>query len=72
MTSDGGNITPTSGFSGLAGLPEVPDFDSELLLTSSFEDGQLRPIPWDAQAGFSGDPNLPKRLHVTNIPFRYR
>ena len=21
---------------------------------------------------FSGDPNLPKRLHVSNIPFRYR
>merc|ERR1719219_2512430 len=29
---------------------------------------QLRP---DA-AGFSGDPNLPKRLHVSNVPFRYR
>ena len=22
--------------------------------------------------GFSGDPNLPKRLHVSNLPFRYR
>ena len=22
--------------------------------------------------GFSGDPNLPKRLHVSNIPYRYR
>jgi len=22
--------------------------------------------------GYSGDPNLPKRLHVSNIPFRYR
>ena len=60
-------MTPTSGFSSFA-------VGSELLLAPSYEDFQLRstPAPVDPEAGFSGDPNLPKRLHVTNIPFRYR
>ena len=26
----------------------------------------------DPLMSYSGDPNLPKRLHVSNIPFRYR
>ena len=77
MTSSGRvNVThPTSadaaaiasGFFSMTGLS-----DSELLLTSSFEDSQLRPTPSDPLAGFSDDPNLPKRLYVTNIPYRFR
>ena len=55
---------------------------SELLLASSSPSSsslmnqdlfQLRPDATNPMlTGFSGDPNLPKRLHVSNIPFRYR
>ena len=33
---------------------------------------QLTAAATNQMGVFSGDPNLPKRLHVSNIPFRYR
>ena len=33
---------------------------------------QLKAASSNLMGGFSGDPDLPKRLHVSNIPFRYR
>ena len=58
---------------------------SELLLASSSPSGfstlmnqdLLQMMPENTSTnpmmtGFSGDPNLPKRLHVSNIPYRYR
>ena len=73
---------PTRGFdfTGLRRLAPRP-LPSELLLASSSPTSslmsqdvfQLRTdVNNPMMSGFSGDPNLPKRLHVSNIPFRYR
>ena len=64
-------------FTGLRRLAPRP-LPSELLLASSSPSSSTRLMSSDLfqlrpdSAGFSGDPNLPKRLHVSNIPFRYR
>ena len=36
------------------------------------DEPRTRVNPTDLLGVFSGDPNLPKRLHISNIPFRYR
>ena len=71
-------------FTGLRRLSPRP-LPSELLLASSSPSGfstlmnqdLLQMMPENTSTnpmmtGFSGDPNLPKRLHVSNIPYRYR
>ena len=71
-------------FTGLRRLSPRP-LPSELLLASSSPSSSsmlMNQMPEATNtgtnnsnpmmAGFSGDPNLPKRLHVSNIPFRYR
>ena len=62
----------------LAGLrrlaPRTLPLPSELLLASSSPTSSslLNQDLFPMLTGFSGDPDLPKRLHVSNIPFRYR
>ena len=66
-------------FTGLRRLAPRP-IPSELLLASSSPSSSSTLMNQDLfpdatnpmMTGFSGDPNLPKRLHVSNIPFRYR
>ena len=74
---DGEGSTRCFDFTGLRRLAPRP-LPSELLLASSSPSSSTRLMSSDqfqlrsAASGFSGDPNLPKRLHVSNIPFRYR
>ena len=62
----------------LAGLrrlaPRTLPLPSELLLASSSPTSSslLNQDLCPMLTGFSGEPDLPKRLHVSNIPFRYR
>ena len=86
LSPDGGDGCEGSSrcfdFTGLRRLTPRP-LPSELLLASSSPPSsstlmnpdllQLRPDATNPMMnGFSGDPNLPKRLHVSNVPFRYR
>ena len=45
---------------------------TELLESSNPDMFQMKTSAIKPVGVYSGDPNLPKRLHVSNIPFRYR
>ena len=45
---------------------------TDLLESSNPDMFQMKAAAVNLMGGYSSDPNLPKRLHVSNIPFRYR
>ena len=70
---EGEDSTRCFDFTGLRRLTPRP-LPSELLLASSSPTGSMMnpDLFQSMKIGFAADPNLPKRLHVSNLPFRYR
>ena len=61
-----------TGYRGPTAKPRSQVKSTDLLESPSSKVFQLEAAATNQMGVFSGDPNLPKRLHVSNIPFRYR
>ena len=77
LCSDSLSLTPSSNTSGTGHFPFPSHANAEDQGRAfNFDFTSFRGPPTNLSSnnlrGYSGDPNLPKRLHVSNIPFRYR
>ena len=81
LCSDSLSLTPSSNTSGTGHFPfpsQATGEDQGRAFNFDFTSfrGPSTNLPTHdlrgPMSGYSGDPNLPKRLHVSNIPFRYR
>ena len=61
-----------TGYRGPTVKPRSRVQSTDLLESPNDNMFQLKAAATNQMGVFSGDPNLPKRLHVSNIPFRYR